>query len=310
MKLKEYLNESMTTTEDFEQTFVDFWNGKEIKDEKYIKWIELSAKVKLFMENKKFKGEAKRVGRKKESTSDKWKKYKKVAKDTPKTDIIIGDKKISIKIDTNQLVASAKDESLAIFYNVLKENNYDKMILEGLEQRLLKFDKGRTDKGTNPKNTTDEKIKEIDKFHKETQEFIKKMFSNNKDFFIDYIKEAMSGKIKFGKDSYASAEYILNLKKDGSLIKINNVDDISYLNEVLNNTSISVRFKTMSYKAKNAKPGERTYFSVLGLIHTLKEEKLDESILNKVMEFIKNLLKKGIEKVFEFFNLEIEIEIK
>jgi len=318
---KSYLNESKTKAEDIEKVIVNLWNGEKIVDDRYLYWIDTAKRVINYLEANGVSGIAKNVGRKKAPTTKQWQKYKKSKKDTPKTDIIIGKYKISIKVGSSQLIAAAKDEAMATFFNVIEKKKYDKLMINEIKDRVLNFSRGRTVLGSNPKKTSDPIIKEIDHFHKETQQYFKDMFKNNPQFMLSFIQEAISGEIKFGKSNYASANWILTIGKgDNGIIKFNKTNDPMLLSEIASRTSISVRFKSTSVKTKNALPNERNFWTVLMMVDKFKfknessmeivsESKISRGI-KKFLNSILSKLKLSVNKIFKFIGLEPIIKIK
>ena len=72
---------------------------------------------------------------------------------TPKTDVILGDKKISVKVGNSQLMSGGKEESMATFYAAMEDtpdlldspeaksviNTFDKFVKKGITDPVIYF---------------------------------------------------------------------------------------------------------------------------------------------------------------------------
>ncbi len=239
------------------------------------------------------KGDAKQIGASNIPTTNFWRSMG--ANDTtPKTDIIINGKKISLKIGDAQLMSGKAPESLATFYAAIKSapglinskeaqdviSSFDSFVTSGITG------------GGSVKNYTlgkykgqDEVIAAADAAHKIMQGQITALFEKSQEFKIAFIKEAMSGEFKFGDGSDGMANYCLVGSKNGNNISYHSLNDKSYLLKVASVARPQVRFKSNS--VKNAKDsvganGEKAYryYSVVS-IGIKKLVSLDEEINTK-----------------------------
>jgi hypothetical protein len=218
---------------------------------------------------------------------------------TPKTDVILGNKKISVKVGNSQLMSGGKNESLATFYAAAKKVPG---ILKTKEaQDVIKtFDKfvegGYTKSGgvaDNLKSGKDQIIKAGDEAHKEMATKLENLFNKSEAFKIAFAQEAMSGYEKFGPDSIASADWVLSTDKNYGNPKIKSTQDDSYATKIADQMKLTVRFKSTSEKLKGEKTGRYRFWSVVSLISDptkLKEGITDtiKSYVNKAKEFITN----------------------
>lgn len=250
---------------------------------------------------------------------------------TPKTDVILGDKRISVKVGSSQLMSGGKEESLATFFAAMKNtpdllNSSEAKTVISTFEKFVK--KGITKSGgveQNLKNNTDKIISDGDKAHKEMKANLEQLFNKSKDLRIAFAHEAMSGYKKFGAESSASADFVLTTDKSFSNATLNSVNDKSYAAKIAEKMNLTVRFKsTQTTKAalkspENPKGGTGMYrfWSVVALIvnpSRLSEENIiEENIISSVVDNIKNIFSKGIDKIVKFLtpsSQEIDIDFK
>lgn len=212
-----------------------------------------------------------------------WTKYgagKHASSRTPKTDLYIGKYNISLKIGAAQLMSGAREEALATFYNALEQTDLsNEPAVQECVQIIEQFTRGITNGKTEAhiKNKTDNAVVEADMVHKQTMEKLRVLFETNEKFKLAFVKEAMTGHIKFGKESRASADWFLVADRGGTKVEFHSIDDDDYVRQVANSTSISVKMKSSSINTKTSKPGDRKWWSALGLTtkdlsNALKEE--------------------------------------
>ena len=268
-----------------------------------------------------------------------WSKYgagKQAASRTPKTDLYIGDYNISLKIGAAQLMSGAREEALATFYNALEQSesdiSKDPVINECIEV-IEKFTSGITNGTTAQviKNKSDKAVVEADAVHKITMEKLRTLFETNEKFRLAFIREAMTGHIKFGKDSRASADYFLVADHSGSSVEFHSIDDDAYVKKVANASNISVKMKSTSVKSKSAKAGDRRWWSALGLVtkdlSTVTEEattnmsSIDEGLgstlrnalsaakrkLQDVVSTAKTLVKRNLKGFLKFLGFDVDV---
>lgn len=255
--------------------------------------------------------EAEQYGRAKATLTDFWKSNG--ATDiTPKTDVLIGDMRFSVKIGIAQLMSGGKAESTATFEAATKNSNPELKkspqykattdVLEGFVKSTLAPSQLR------PliKSGTNEVVNKAEKAHKDCMVELGKLFNESKSFKVEFAREAMSGYEKFGKTSNAAAEFMLVATADGGTVKIHSVDDDDYCLKIANAMKLQARFKTSSRKIKGQKTGEYNFWSVISLIVDSMQdsEELNESIELqelKLLRVIRGWVTKTWRKVTTFF---------
>ena len=262
---------------------------------------------------------------------------------TPKTDIIIGNMRLSLKMEIAQLMSGGRNESIATYYaalknsdkNIKKDPQFTKVtsILESFITSTLAPSKLRPiiKAGTNPV------VNAAEAAHKNCMKELGILFQNNRQFKIEFAREAMSGYEKYGSSAKAAAEWMLIAKKDGSAVSVHNVSDDSYCEKIADRMKLQARFKTSgrtlaSFKSatnKKGKTGEYNFWSVVSLIvdamdeeilhhgNVLTEIALFDKIKKKVSGFVtrmlskvKSFISKGIIFLMKFLGLVPDISVK
>ena len=273
---------------------------------------------------------AEQYGRAKASLTPFWSSFG--AKDiTPKTDILIGDMRISLKIGLAQLMSGGKSESTATFEAaVLKSQpslktspQYKRVVnvMEGFVKNTLAPGQLRPiiKAGNNPV------VNAAEAAHKSAMKELSAMFEQSESFKIEFAREAMSGFSKFGEKSNAAAEFMLVASPDGNRVAIHSVYDDKYCTKIANAMQLSARFKSASRKIKGKKTGEYNFWSVIGLIVDSMQESNQESgeelnevnILKKVKSWVSKTWNNahrfftgGIKKLTNFLGAEPELKHK
>jgi len=237
--------------------------------------------------------EAEQYGRARASLTAFWKSHG--ASDiTPKTDVLIGDMRFSVKIGIAQLMSGGKAESTATFEAATKNSNPELKkspqykattdVLEGFVKSTLAPSKLRPLIAAG----TDDVVNKAELAHKDCMVELGKLFNESKSFKVEFAREAMSGYEKFGKTSNAAAEFMLVASADGGTVKIHSVDDDDYCLKIANAMKLQARFKSSqrtlsalkSPTNKKGGTGEYNYWSVISLIVDSMQdtEELKESI--------------------------------
>ena len=209
-------------------------------------------------------GPAKHMGLKLFPVSDRWSEYN-PSKSLPKTDLIIGDMKISMKSkDRYQIMDANRNESLAIFNNVsedmqLIKSKVSKDILNNLQNFVLHAVAKST---VGKARSTDPVMQEASKTHAELTKNLEIMFSNNTLFKRNFVREVVSGMIKFGVDSEASATHILSVTPNEMVLAP--IDD-AFVSKLAGNVQIDVSFSSAASRGIEAK-GKYRYWSVIRMI--------------------------------------------
>jgi len=317
----------------------------------YDKDIESVAK-KVAISIKPIVGElknAQRVGRETANLSEFWRSYH-ATDNTPKTDVIINDFKSSVKYGPSQLMSGGKNESLATFMAAVDATpSIDNEIVNNAKSMLDNFvaitrtvEGGVEDllrkKPSDIKSELEKKVKMIadagDKAHKDLMLYLDNVFDQNQSFKHSFVREAMTGEHKFSNGSFAIANYILSVSKNGESVYFNQIND-TVVNSVASSTKVSVRFKSTSVKKKGVKTGEYNFWSVVGLIVKDYKEKytkinevlssnevLTEGVVDQVKAFLQSVwkfitdmydkiviyIKQGFEYVIDFFGFSLSNE--
>lgn len=236
---------------------------------------------------------------------------------TPKTDVILGNKKISVKAGNSQLMSGGKNESLATFYAAAKKVPG---ILKTKEaQDVIKtFEKfvegGYTKAGSVEKELTAGKnkvLKDGDKAHKEMKTKLQDLFNKSPKFKIAFAKEAMSGYEKFGPKSPASADYVLSVDSGFGSPKLHSTQNDSYAAKIADQMNLTVRFKSTSQKIGGEKTGKYRFWSVVSLISdpTKLKEGISDTIKN-AYNSVKNFINQGIYSLTKFVMGDDEIDVE
>ena len=243
---------------------------------------------------------------------------------TPKTDVILGDKMISVKVGPSQLMSGGKAESLATFYAAMEDTPelLDSAEAQDVINTFNKFvESGVTKMGTvgqSLKQGEDSIIIDGDKAHKEMRGKLQALFNKSEEFKIAFAKEAMSGYKKFGVNDAASADWVLSADPSLSKASINSVNDDSYVAKIADKINLTVRFKSTSTKSADlkssenpkGKTGKYRFWSVVSLIFN-PSKSLQENLLSKTVNQVKSLLNTGIEYITKFIspsNEDVDIE--
>jgi len=200
---------------------------------------------------------------------------------TPKTDIIIDRKKISLKKGSSQLMSGGPAESGSTFEVAASKVKGMQKQLDGLAKECeegianlmpstIGTELGGKDAqvaaGTFDK---DEILKAADDFNLELKDKFRALFQNNRAFAKEFVFEAMTGKVKFN-DNDGTATHFLVVDFDGSadFHQVKKSSD-SYVTKILPKVNPDVKFKSTSVKKTLAgvetKTGYYRFWSVVGL---------------------------------------------
>ena len=238
-------------------------------------------------------------------TSD-WSKYGAKNK-TPKTDLVIGNYNISLKMGPAQIMSGGKEEALATFYYALNQKKFIENFNNSPEVQdcikiIEQFQRGYTTGTTGDaiKNKSDKVVVEVNQIHKLTMTKLETLFNTDEEFKYLFYKEAMSGYGKFGKSSFASADWFLVSDESGNRVSFHSVDDDKYIQKVANTSKISDKFKSTSVNPKDDGT-DRRWWSALGLmskdLSKVEETVIDESIssfVKKIVDKTKKAILSGI----------------
>ena len=233
--------------------------------------------------------QAQQTGASSAGTTDFWKGFG--AKDnTPKTDILVGSKRFSLKIGAAQLMSGSKAEALATFVAALEktqtELEKDKKLQE-VYNLIENFSGSRVthDKvGKVLAQGTDKVLSEFDAIHQKAKVKLREAIVENDKFAIEFAREAMSGFRKFGESSEAAAEYMLVCSKDGRTVSIHSVYDDKYCAKIASRMRMDCAFKSGSVSRGGEKTGEYRYFSTVRVGVDGLQEALGE-LTGELVEF-------------------------
>jgi hypothetical protein len=348
------LQEQRLKAEDYEAAIVIGWhknNGKKLdlassgisadvykmlqKNKAALKSGELIAKaIAKKFGNKNAKAE--QYGRAKSKLTPFWKLYG-ATDTTPKTDILIGNKRLSLKIGMAQLMSGGKAESTATFYAALKSTPALKKSQQFKKTNAV-FNKFVTStvapgklrpiikKGDNPV------VNAAEKAHKECMSELGALFEKSEKFKIAFAREAMSGYEKYGRASNSAAEFMVVANHAGTKVKIESVNDDGYCQKIADAMKLQARFKTSGRVVQKQKTGEYNFWSVVSLIvDSMAGEKedysgewygnLDEGIIDviktkvksvftKVVDKAKSFIQAGVDKMLKFLGMIPDVSVK
>ena len=229
---------------------------------------------------------------------------------TPKTDIILGGKKVSLKKGSSQLMSGGPSESLSTFRTAME--NTKNFNLEGIakevedgiknllpstvgefmggvdlqkqggtvfqDTRRRKGKIGDVAAGTFDK---DKVLKAADLHNLKLKKQFTQLFDKNIEFKKNFVYEAMTGAVKFDSGD-ASADTFLVVDFDGTseMHEVKSSSD-RYVSEILAKVNPDVKFKTSAVKkkidGKNTKTGHYRFWSTVGLGYNAAVKNLKNS---------------------------------
>ncbi len=230
---------------------------------------------------------------------------------TPKTDIIIAGKFISLKAGSSQLMSGGIQESLSTF-NVAarKTKGFDKFndslateIEQGIKDLMPQkmgdymggaeiqkkggtlYQKTRAKKGkiADVKPGTfelDKILSAADKHNMKMKQKFRTFFEGNKAFYKEFVFEAMTGKVKFDDNEGTATHFlVVDFDGDGHLENVLTSAD-AYVTKILSRVNPEVRFKSSAQKkkvsGKETKTGFYNFRSVVQLSYTAQAKAVKE----------------------------------
>jgi len=281
-----------------------------------------------------FLWEAKRLGGDQQPVSQKWKEYGYGKNSSvPKTDFMIGDRKISLKTGgAAQLMSADRAETIATFYAALELSGLEKSIYTNTIDNIQQFVKGTV---FDPEHLGvaelhlrglgDELLTKAYNVINNVGKSIEKSIKSDPRFARAFAYEAMSGKVKFG-DNEGTATHVLSVSWDGETVKYNSCDDVLYLEHIAAQMKPNVSMKTAS-SGREKRGFQVSLRLTIDKLLKMQEEvekmgnRLDENFLaalwNKVKGLmstlystIKNALSSGLQYFLEFMGIEPEIRVE
>ena len=262
---------------------------------------------------------------------------------TPKTDFLIGDRRISLKTGGGaQLMSGGKSEATATFYAACKAG---KIPIKGAVKKLEKQFNAMMQTTTPDvkgnarelvQNKKSELINETNKIHEEFKKDLRVMFSKNKDFAFHFTFEAMTGVQKFGRKGVGAAQYFLVTDWDGNKASVHDAfKQKAYVKKIAAQVVPEARFKSGSQKKMDPKTritkktGFYSIYSAVGLglknmqeeLDTIEGDLLTEAVLDKIkgafkkfINYMKRMIKAVVsyigdnwQRLIQFLDLEPQI---
>ena len=239
---------------------------------------------------------------------------------TPKTDFIIGNKRISLKTGAGaQLMSGGKSEATATFYAACRTGAVpiDGAIktLEGYFNQMMSATlpdvKGNARELVKSKES--ELINKTNEIHQNFKKDLRDTFAKNPRFAYAFTYEAMTGVQKFGKRSPGAAQYFLVTPWSGDPADIHDAfRDKGYVKKIASQVKPEARFKSGSQRLRDPRTGATkktgfySIYSAVGLgiknmteeLDALTGEILSEALFDKIRE-IWNRFKKFMARVWE-----------
>lgn len=208
--------------------------------------------------------------------------YTKKPNTTPKTDIISSDNsvKISVKEESGaRLMSGAVNETIATIRVAIEESGdaalkdfaegiFEKLKgqatrgrIKGTTASILKKLKLREDPSQEPNDESEKVIWQIEQAKNELAALIEEIKKFPKAYRA-LLHEAITGEVKFGKESPATANYILTWDKKGNC-QMYGIDE--YINKFGNSYKIYATYKSSSVKVDGVKTGARDSWMVMTL---------------------------------------------
>ena len=239
---------------------------------------------------------------------------------TPKTDFIIGNKRISLKTGKGaQLMSGGKSESTATFYAACRTGAVPIegaiKTLEGYFNQMMSATlpdvKGNARELVKSKES--DLINKTNEIHQNFKKDLRSIFSKNPKFAYAFTYEAMTGVQKFGRRSPGAAQYFLVTDWDGDPANIHDAfKDAAYVKKISQQVVPEARFKSGSQRLRDPssgatkKTGFYSIYSAVGLgiknmteeLEKLEGEILSEALFDKIRG-IWNKFKKFLSRAWE-----------
>jgi hypothetical protein len=268
------------------------------------------------------------------SATPKWNQYFEGGKAkgstlTPKTDIVVGKDRISVKTGDAQLMSGGRSEALATFYTAAEKVERDTFVetlgkkLDGLmpttDLTKLGIKGNKTELEDAGKFVEIEVLRRADEAHKALKEDLRALFKSNPAFAQEFTYEAMTGMQKFGNsEGTADAFLVTDFKGNAKMHRIKGSSD-SYVSKISQQVKPDAKFKT-SQKTKaglktpsnpKGKSGYYSFWSTIGLgINMVVKEEMnnvnsDEYLTEGIFDmfkWMKNVMKKALNFLKKYFN--------
>ena len=239
---------------------------------------------------------------------------------TPKTDIIIGKKKVSVKTGDAVLMSGEAKEAKATFYTAMdntgtvsdavkKLRNHIDNLLPSTDMTKYGIKGSKTDLQKAGKFAEVEILKKADEAHHAFKKDMRAVFANSPDFSREFTFEAMTGKVKFGGND-GTADHFLVTDYEGLKPTIHKVTSSSdaYVGKIMKYVNPDVTFKSTSKKVTKGgvatKTGYYTFWSAVkvGVKMVIEEEIRNGDLLTEgILDIVKRGFAKAVSWVKNFF---------
>jgi len=322
-KVQNFLTETVTTKAyDMEKVIVSAAGGTPFTS----KLIPNSDEVgKRIVDKLGMSGDGGRMTESTYPASREWAEYFKPKKPqgstlTPKTDIIIGKRKISLKTGDAILMSGGTNEATATFYTAMKKagnvsdavGNLKKHIdnlLPSTDMSKLNIKGNKTQLQQMGKFAEVEILKRADEAHHAFKNDLREVFVNTPTFAREFTFEAMTGQVKFGGND-GTADHFLVTDYEGENVTLHKVTSSSdaYVTKLLKFVKPDVTFKSTqkekSVAGKKTKTGYYTFWSAVkvGVEMIVEQEIRNSNLLTEsVFSVFKRIYKKGLSWIKGFF---------
>ena len=315
---------------EMEKVIVDGANGEGVESKYFPNAPEIGKKI---VKTCGLKGKGKFPANSYSATS-KWNQYFEGGKAkgstlTPKTDIVVGKDRISVKTGDAQLMSGGRSEALATFYTAAEKVERDTFVenlgkkLDGLmpttDLTKLGIKGNKTELEDAGKFVEIEVLRRADEAHKALKEDLRALFKSNPAFAQEFTYEAMTGMQKFGNsEGTADSFLVTDFKGNAKMHRIKGSSD-SYVAKISQQVKPDAKFKT-SQKTKaglkspsnpKGKSGYYSFWSTIGLgINMVVKEEMDNANSDEYLtegifdmfKWMKNVMKKALNFLKKYFN--------
>jgi len=332
------LNErGLSKSEEYEDCIVRAWNGTLKKGKNAVEKnsIQLVNMLKSGALKAVAKKPADHLGtQKKWEPVSEWQAYGATDK-TPKTDIMLGGKKISFKLEPkSQLMSGGKNEATATVMMCIKKSKVSASfkkkaaeIFEGFAESTFTKKGSTSDIIRGKLKNPDQRVLLANKMHLEATKQMNEWMTSKTDLYMAIVKEAASGDIKFGKGSEACAQFILATPEGNPKPSLNSLGNSGYIKKLAGRTNVCIKFKSEAQKSKGKATGKFRYWSVFGLMteeyekildleyrRDILNESIDEGLIGKIWDKIKSVVSKvkawllqSVQNVIDFFGWDVSV---
>lgn len=289
---------------------------------------KVALKVAKYLKGKT-KGSAKHIGAASiGAVSEFWKTHTKGRVDTtPKTDILIGESRVSIKMGDKSQLCSAKvigSEGEALLYHALDKSGADSELTVKIESILNK------NKLASVPPKTSEELEEYKIYHKEITTVLRTIVDTNLKFRNAFIKEALTGKRKFeGVAMEPIADTLLASSFSADKIAFKGFSN-SYIDKIADQVVITINFKSSGntkYSALRAiqkhifdslflniaEPNVLTEDYLVQFAHKYNVDlSVNEGIKDtfvRMFNILKSIARKGIHLLFKVLKIDVRVSV-